>query len=156
MPSLNGAVVGGTSPYTASPLPRRVPSTRRTTPQRTTGAQSRGDEWDEAACARTGSVDHSSPRVHAVNGIFLHTVFTHARILSAFHLPPQFTSVAVFIYGRRSAAFSLPQHSNTPLFSHTVAFLQLFHSHSILTRRCSRIRSHFRCSFSQHSRTPLF
>ena len=44
----------GISPRTASPLPTGVPSARRTSPQRTTGAQLRGTEWGEAACDRTG------------------------------------------------------------------------------------------------------
>ena len=88
--------------------------------------------------------------------IYFHTIFTRARILPAFHLPLQVTHATVPAYGRIIAAFSLPQHSHTPLFSHTVAFSQLFHSsftHAAVLAFC-RIFAAF--SLSQHSQTPLF
>ena len=83
--------------------------------------------------------------------LLTHFAFTHTAVFAnnrIFAHPPHSRTLVTF--DRLFAAFVLSAHSHMPMFSHKVAFSLVLLSHSILTRRGSRIRSHFLCFF-----TPL-
>ena len=79
--------------------------------------------------------------MHSHTPLFSQTIAISVLLLSTF------PHTAVIPYDCIFSAFSRPQHSHAPHFSYKIAFSL---SRSVLTRRCTRIRSHFLCFF-----TPL-
>ena len=102
---------------------------------------------------RTTSVDHGLSRF-----FFSHGFHTRPHPVS-FPSPSSFSHAAL-PHGRILAAFSLYEHSPTPLFLHTAAFWQLLLSPHFPTPPLRPVLAHGRIlaafALSYHSPTPLF
>ena len=87
----------------------------------------------------------SSMRSH-FHRLFTPSAFTRRcpRIRSHFRSFAAFSHAGVHAYDRVFASSALSVHSHALLFSHTIAYSLPLLCRRIFTRRCSRVRTHFR------------